>query len=121
MQEILTRINRVPGVRGTMIAAADGFVIASDLSGGEDPSVLGAVASGILARSVGALQRLQLGDLRRFVINGSAGNLALLPVGGAILLTLLRKDANMGMVLVELKSAAAELAEKLGPAKEKTN
>ncbi len=120
MQEILTKINRVPGVRGTMIAAADGFVIAADLAGGEDPSVLGALASGIISRSAGALTRLEQGELRRFVINGSDASLALLPVGEAILLTLLRKDANMGLVLVELKTAAVELAEKLGPSKNKS-
>lgn len=114
MQSILKRINKIQGVRGTLIAGDDGLVIAADLSGTEDANALGAVASTVAASLSGALERLGQGQFDRFVMNGSQGSLALLAVNSAILLTLLQKDVNIGMVLVELKDAAAELENILG-------
>jgi len=109
MKEILSRINRIPGVRGTLIVGADGLVIAADLAGDDDPQALGAVGSSIAATLSGALERMQQGSVSRFVMNGADGSAVLMTVADALLLTQLRKDANMGMVLVELKEAAVQL------------
>ena len=113
MQAILRKINKIPGVRGTMILGEDGFIVASDLSGNDDPNALGAVASTVASTVNGALERMRHGRLARFVMNGSRGGLVLQPVQSLVLLTLVSKDANMGMVLVELKNAAGELVETL--------
>lgn len=114
MKEILTKINRIPGVRGTLIVGSEGFVIASDVaSGGSDAQTLGAVASSVAANLSTSLERMRQGKLTRFVMNGSEDNVVLTAIEGALLLTLVKKDANMGMVMVELKDAACELAGKL--------
>jgi len=114
MQGILKRINRIGGVRGTMIVANDGIIIAEDIAGSEDSNTLGAVASSVVSTLCGALDRLKEGAFSRFVMTGSDGKVVLLVVREAILLTLVQKDANMGMVLVELKDSSIELKEKLG-------
>jgi len=113
MQAILRKINKIPGVRGTLILGADGLVVASDIAGGEDPGALGAVASRVLSCLGTALERMRQGALQRFVLNGTGGSLVLQSMGQVMLLTLLAKDANMGMVLAELKASAQELAGEL--------
>ena len=111
MQTILKRINRIPGVYGTVIIGEDGLVMASDIAGNDDPQALGAVASGIASTLTAALRRMGHGSVSRFVINGDKGCVVLLSAGEAIILTLVKKEANMGMVLVELKESAREVAQ----------
>lgn len=114
MKEILRRINKIPGVRGTLIVGADGLLIASDLADDEDATQLSAVAASVTVAVTNAITRLGTGDLNRFVLKGSDGTVVFSLVRGAIVLTLVRKDANMGMVLVELKDASQKLAESMG-------
>ncbi len=109
MNAILKRINKIPGVRGTLIINAEGLLIAADIAAGGDANALAAVASRVAAALAGALERLQAGALERFVVTGDGGSMVLQAVGQAILLTLVNKGANMGMVLVELRNAAADL------------
>lgn len=110
MKDILKRINKIPGVRGTMIIGEDGLLVANDLAGNEDPNALAAVASSVASTVSSAMTRMSTGDLSRCVLNGDKGSIVLFVVETAILLTLVRKDANMGMVLVELKDASQKLA-----------
>lgn len=114
MDEILRRINKQQGVRGSLIVGADGLLIAGEVSGDEDLQTMAAVGSSVAASLATAIVRLGSGDLSRFIMHGSTGSVVLMMVKGAILLTLVRKDANMGMILVELKESARQLAEKVG-------
>lgn len=114
MLDILKKINKIGSVKGSLVIGADGLVIASDLSGSQDAGELAAVASSVSAALDNALTRLNAGHFDRFIMNGSDGSLVLQQIDSAILLTLVRKDANMGMVLVELKEAAQSLSERTG-------
>ena len=114
MRDILKRINRISGIRGTMIIGGDGLVVAADMADDGDPNVLAALASTVVTTLKSSLSRMEEGEISRFLLNGSQGSMALFVVGDTILLTLVRKDANMGMVLVELKEASQELSEAMG-------
>ncbi|MBN2712840.1 MAG: roadblock/LC7 domain-containing protein [Planctomycetes bacterium] len=112
MKEILRSINKIPGVRGTLLIGQDGLLIDSDIEDSQDSGTMAAVASSVNSTLSHAIARMNAGGkMTRFVMNGSAGSIVLLSAGDAIFLTLVRKDANMGMVLVELKDAAAKLAD----------
>jgi predicted regulator of Ras-like GTPase activity (Roadblock/LC7/MglB family) len=113
VQEILETINRIPGVRGSVIIGTDGLVAAADLSGGEAPDALGATASRVLRSAAESLGRLDAGELERLVLHGTAGSLVVQPAGGAVLLTLLRRDANMGLALVEIRDGAHAIEARL--------
>ncbi len=113
MQEILEQINRIPGVRGSVIIGTEGLVAAADLMGDEDPEALGATASRVLRSAAESLERLRSGRLQRLVLHGTAGSLVVHPAGGAVLLTLLRRDANMGLALVEIRDGAHAIEARL--------
>ncbi len=112
MRTILGKLNKTNGIRGSMIVNRDGIVVASDFSVELQESSMGAVASSILSALEGALKRIDMGKFSRFIIAGSEGKVAMVSAGQAILLVLLNRDINMGMVNVEIKEAAAAVKEK---------
>ncbi|HYG73767.1 MAG TPA: roadblock/LC7 domain-containing protein [Planctomycetota bacterium] len=106
MREILGKLNKVNGIRGSMVVNRDGIVVASDFSVDADEAGMGAVTSSILAALDGALKRINMGKFTRFIITGSENKIAVISAGQAVLLVLLQTDVNMGLVNVEIKEAA---------------
>ncbi|MFH0939810.1 MAG: roadblock/LC7 domain-containing protein [Planctomycetota bacterium] len=112
MREILSKLNKINGVRGSMLINRDGIVVASDFSIDVEESSFGAVASSVLSALEGALKRIDMGTFSRFVISGSENKLAMVNTGQTILLVLLNRDANTGLINLELKEAAFAIQEK---------
>ena len=112
MKAILGKLNKTNGIRGCMIVNRDGIVVASDFASEVDETGIGAVTSSILAALDGALKRINMGKFTRFIITGSENKVAVVSAGQAILLVLLNIEVNMGMVNVDIKDAAAAVAEK---------
>jgi predicted regulator of Ras-like GTPase activity (Roadblock/LC7/MglB family) len=106
VQQILAKLNKTAGIRGSMVVNRDGIVAASDLAIDADETGIGAVTSSILSALESALKRIKMGDFAQFTITGSEGKVAVVDTGQAILLVLLNRDVNMGMVNVEIKEAA---------------
>jgi len=109
MRDILRKINRIDGVRGVVVTDPDGLVVAAELSEGDDPSAIGATAAHMYATLKQAATRLERGTLSRFTLRGKSGNVVGVLMKKVVLVTLVRRDANMGMVLVELKDLVTEL------------
>lgn len=112
MRSILGKLNKTSGIRGSMVVNRDGIVVASDFSVDIEESSIGAVSSSILAALEGALKRINMGKFSRFVITGSENKVAMVNAGQAILLVLLQRDVNMGLINVDIKEAAAAVIEK---------
>ena len=107
MRDILEQINRINGVRGSLVVGPDGLPVVSSLPTGEDANRLAARASTVSQALKGTAAKLELGGIKRCIMNGSKGSTVLLAVNSsAEILVLLRRDVNMGLVLVELKEAA---------------
>ena len=112
MQTILAKLNKTQGISGSLIVNKDGIVVASDIGDNVEEASVGAVASSILSALEGAVKRINLGKLSRFVITGSENKIAIVDTGPALLLVLLKRDTNMGMVNVEIKEAIQLVVEK---------
>jgi uncharacterized protein len=109
MHKILTELNKMRGVRGSMLVGKDGMLIASDLKVEVNDEAIGAVASNVLAALRRALERMQLGEFKRYVVSGKAARIAMYQVGPAILMLLLEKDANLGLITVEIRESIKEI------------
>jgi predicted regulator of Ras-like GTPase activity (Roadblock/LC7/MglB family) len=107
VKEILAKLNKTSGVRGSMVVNRDGIVVHSDFAVEVQEKSVGAISSSILAALEGALKRIDMGKFSRFVITGAEGKVAMVNAGQAILLVLLQPDINVGMVNVDIKEAAA--------------
>jgi uncharacterized protein len=112
VKNILGKLNKTSGVRGSMIVNRDGIVVASDFAVEADEAGIGAVTSSILTALEAALKRINMGKFSRFTITGSEAKVAVVSAGQAILLVLLQPEVNMGMINVEIKDAATAVQEK---------
>lgn len=112
MRSILAKLNKTQGVRGSMVVNRDGIVVASEFSFDADEAGIGAIASSILAALDGAVKRIQLGKLKRFTLAGSECKMLIVDAGPALLLVVLQRDVNMGLVNFEIKEAANQVVEK---------
>ena len=105
MFTILDKLNKTRGIKGSMIVNRDGIVVASDFSVDCDEEAIGAVSSSIFQSLEGALKKIKLGKFKRFVITGRDNRILLVDSGPSLLLVLLDKDVNLGLVSVEIKDA----------------
>ena len=112
MGDILDRLNRIAGVKGSMVVARDGIVVASDFADEINEDAVAAVSSSVLSSLDGALKRMEMGAFKRFVITGSDAKIVLMRGRNTLVLVLLKKDINMGLIGVEIREAVAEIDER---------
>ncbi|HUN21715.1 MAG TPA: roadblock/LC7 domain-containing protein [Anaerolineales bacterium] len=94
------------GCRAAVLVSADGLVVASypaitntadDPTGGE---TVAAMASVLLRLGAQALERLQMGDEQRVLVQGANESIAVVPVNAETALALvLQADAKLGLAL----------------------
>jgi predicted regulator of Ras-like GTPase activity (Roadblock/LC7/MglB family) len=113
MYDILNHLNKVEGVRGSLIIGRDGLVIAADLGTEVNEAAVAAVGSQILNSLQGALRRMQMGTFKRFVVSGRDGKIIIADAGAALLVIILELEANMGLAGVEIKAAIEEVQRKV--------
>ena len=113
MYEILNRLNKIEGVNGSLLIGKDGIVVAADLGTETDENAVAAVGSQILSSLQGALNRMGMGDFRRFIITGSNGKVIMADASSVLLILLLDLDTNIGLAGVEVRQAIAEIREKI--------
>ena len=114
MKDILNQINKIRGVRGSLVIGRDGIVVAADIGIDISDETVAAVASQILASLKNALERMELGEFDRFTVSGKLGKIAIVNSGPhALLLVLLDEDTNLGLVSVEIKDAVGLIAKKI--------
>lgn len=100
----------VPDVEGALLASRDGLAIAAHLRGA-DPSRVAAMAATVLALGTTVVDTCRIGPFEETVIQGDAGVFVVYDAGDlAVLAVLARRRANLGLVHLESRRAAAELA-----------
>lgn len=110
MNSVLKKINRINGVKGSLLVNREGMIVLSEVTEGIEETGIAALASSIFVTIENALQRLTMGDLTRFSITGERGRIVLINIRGGLVLTIItRKDINMGLLKVELEKSAEEL------------
>ena len=114
MNSILNKINKIRGARGSLVIGRDGVVVAADMGIDVSDDTVAAVASQILASLGSALDKMELGRFHRFTVSGKDGKIAIVNAGEyALLLVLLDKETNLGLLAVEIKDAVLQSAEKI--------
>ncbi|HSM49965.1 MAG TPA: roadblock/LC7 domain-containing protein [Thermoanaerobaculia bacterium] len=107
-------VSNTPDVEGAAVVSADGLVVASVLPAGTDEDRVSAMAAALLSlgeRSAGELQR---GALEQVYVKGAGGYIILMQAGAECVLEVIAGGAaKLGMVLLDSKRAAQELARNL--------
>ena len=98
-------------IEAAVLISSDAMALASDISGDADEEMIGALSASVLSMGERAARDLKRGVLEQVYIKGDQGYLLLLHCGPDALLSLLvNPEAKLGVVFMEGKRTAEELA-----------
>ncbi|MDD3719481.1 MAG: roadblock/LC7 domain-containing protein [Actinomycetota bacterium] len=103
--------SNLPEIEAAVLISSDAMALASDISDEADEEMIGALSASVLGMGERAARDLKRGELEQVYIKGDMGYLLLVHCGPDALLSLLvRAEAKMGVVFMEGKRTAEELA-----------
>ncbi len=112
LQSILRELRRVPDIVGVTIARRDGILIAHALPKSMDPRKISAMAAAIVGTSEMAAVEMGLGEFTQSIVDTHIGKMMATGAGEeAILVTMVRNQANMGLVFLSVDKAVRSIAE----------
>jgi predicted regulator of Ras-like GTPase activity (Roadblock/LC7/MglB family) len=98
-------------IEAAVLISSDAMALASDISEDADEDMIGALSASVLSMGERAARDLKRGVLEQVYIKGDSGYLLLVHCGPDALLSLLvNPDAKLGVVFMEAKRTAEELA-----------
>lgn len=116
-EQILARLRqRARGVRGSVIADSNGLAVAGDIRTGMSSGVLSAMSTLIAQSAASVFENLSMPDADFILMEGPTANVAVMTLSGGevSLLALVDKSTNLGVLKMEMKRAAHQIAEALG-------
>jgi predicted regulator of Ras-like GTPase activity (Roadblock/LC7/MglB family) len=109
MYDVLEELNKTSGVSGSMLVGRDGIVIAADVQAAMEDEALGALAASITANIQKSLGRLGQPDPQQITIEAENAKLFLADCSVGVLVVLTERDANLGLVRLEVRNAKQKL------------
>ncbi len=112
LQAVLAELRRVPEILAVAIARRDGLIIAHALPKSMHPKKIAAMAAAIVGTSEMAAVEIGQGSFLQSIVDSRNGKMLATGAGEeAILITMVRSDANMGLVLLSVDRAVREIAQ----------
>jgi predicted regulator of Ras-like GTPase activity (Roadblock/LC7/MglB family) len=103
-----------PSIEASAVVSVDGLIMASSLPAGVDEDRISAMSAAMLSLGERIASELERGQLDRVYISGSQGIIVLMAVGEEAVLTVLaRSEAKLGLIFLDAKRAAVDLAKLL--------
>lgn len=104
-----------PEAEAAAVVSADGLPMASVLPPHVEEDRLAAMSAALLMLGERAASGLSKGELDQVFVEGVHGHVVLMAAGpGAVLVAVTTADAKVGLILFEMRRAAAQVAEILG-------
>lgn len=112
IQQILDELQSSSAdVEASAMISTDGLMIASALPRGMDEDRVGAMSAAMLSLGSRAANELARGTLERVLLQGEKGYVIMSAAGSEAVLTVLAKhNAKLGLLFLDIKRAADELA-----------
>jgi predicted regulator of Ras-like GTPase activity (Roadblock/LC7/MglB family) len=105
-QSLLAELRRLPGILGAEIARRDGILIAHSVPKTMNPKKIAAMSAAIVGTSEMAATEMGLGSFNQSIIDTDVGMMMATGAGEeAILVTMIRNDANMGLIHLSVDKA----------------
>ena len=100
-----------PDIEASAVVSVDGLIIASDLPADVEEDRVSAMSAAMLSLGERIAGELGRGLLDQVYIRGDSGYVILMSVGEeAVLTSLARQDAKLGLVFLDMRRAATDLA-----------
>ncbi|MDO9162451.1 MAG: roadblock/LC7 domain-containing protein [Methylococcaceae bacterium] len=115
LTSVLTELNGTSGdIEASAVISTDGLTIASVLPAGMDEDRVGAMSAAMLSLGDRTAQELVRGGLEQVLIKGDKGYVLMSYAGSESVLTVLAKpNAKLGLIFLDVKRAAASVADLL--------
>ena len=112
LKTILNTLSSSSGdIEASAVVSTDGLMIASNFPAGMDEDRVAAMSAALLAMGERSAAELNRGGLEQVFIKGEKGNLVMLAAGHeGVLTTLTSPRAKLGLVFLDMKRAAEEIA-----------
>ncbi len=111
MVDRLRDLQRTDGIEASAVVSVDGLTMASALPSGVEEDRVSAMSAAMLSLGERIASELSRGSLDQVYIKGDKGYVMLVAVGEEAVLTgLLHKDAKLGVVFLDMRRAAEDLA-----------
>jgi len=111
IEDAMRDLRRLGDIVAIAIARRDGLIIAHDLPPGVDPKKTAAMSAAIVGTSEMAGRELGQGKFLQVIVDSDEGKILSTGAGEeALLVTLVRPEANMGLVLLGVERAAQRIA-----------
>ncbi len=115
IEQILKRLENVPGLEGSALVSSDGFMLASSLPPDISEDRVAAMGAAMVSVAERVNKELGRGRFELAIISGGDGYTLATEVSvDAILIVLASKTAKLGLVFYEVRRAAEDLARALG-------
>jgi predicted regulator of Ras-like GTPase activity (Roadblock/LC7/MglB family) len=104
-----------PDVEASAVVSVDGLIMASSLPAGVEEDRIAAMSAAMLSLGERIASELGRGVLEQTYIRGDSGFVILMAVGDAdeaeaVLTVLARKDAKLGLIFLDMRRTADDLA-----------
>ena len=104
-----------PDVEASAVVSVDGLIMASSLPAGVEEDRIAAMSAAMLSLGERIASELGRGVLDQVYIRGDSGFVILMAVGEAdeaeaVLTVLARKDAKLGLIFLDMRRTADDLA-----------
>lgn len=104
-----------PDIEASAVVSVDGLIMASALPAGSEEDRVSAMSAAMLSLGERISNELGRGALDEVYIRGADGFVVLTAVGEeAVLTALARKNAKLGLIFLEMRRAAEDLARLVG-------
>jgi predicted regulator of Ras-like GTPase activity (Roadblock/LC7/MglB family) len=98
-------------VEASAVVSMDGLIIASDLPASSEEDRVSAMSAAMLSLGERISNELGRGHLDQVYVRGAEGYVLLMPAGDDSVLTVLaRREAKLGLVMLDSRRAAADIA-----------
>jgi len=115
MEIILKEINETGGIEASAIASRDGLLICTTLSDQHQAEIFVAMAATMMGAAETASAELRKGIPEIIIVESKTGKIIGTGAGPkALLLVMTGSDANLGLVLFEMKKASEKIKHLLG-------
>jgi len=99
-----------PEVEASAVVSVDGLIIASSLPAGIEEDRVSAMSAAMLSLGERIASELGRGMLDQVYVKGEDGYVILMSVGDeAVLTTLVRKDAKLGLIFLDMRRSADDI------------
>ena len=113
--KLLKGLEGIGEIDGSAVVTRDGLLIASDLPREIDAETFAAMSATMVGAAETAISELKKGGIERVITEGEQTKLIATGAGSnAVLVSMVDRDANLGLVLVEMKKIANNVEQIIG-------